>query len=88
MKSTKTAPLLNKKGIAQRRRDVLVALQEWQHEGLMVEEIMEDTGLSEWTVRGVLDELQNTNPPLVGFRERVQDHGRPTKIYFLIANSN
>jgi hypothetical protein len=35
------------------RNDVLRALQEWELTGLLVEELIEETGLSERTVRGV-----------------------------------
>lgn len=68
------------------RAAVLMTLEQWQSEGLSVEEVIDDTGLSERTVRGVLDELQKTEPRLVGYRELAQDRerGRRTRIFFLL----
>jgi hypothetical protein len=62
------------------RQAVLNDLRKWP-EGLNADEIVMDTGLAEWTVRGVLDELQKTE--IVGVYERAQDEGKPTKVFFI-----
>lgn len=68
------------------RRAVMESLRQWQSTGLSVEDLCDDTSLSAWTVRLIIDELQQASPPLVGFRERVQDRerGRRIRIYFLL----
>lgn len=70
------------------RRDVLQALEEWRDTGLTAEEICDDTGLSDRTVRGVLEELQQA--PSVSYRENAVDRerGRPVRIFFPVASEN
>jgi predicted transcriptional regulator len=67
------------------RGDVLAALSEWPQVGLTVEDIVSDTGLSERTVRGTLDEMQKADPPLVRVCERAQERGRPARVFFPLA---
>lgn len=67
-------------------QDVINALREWQDSGLMVDEIMDETGLSERTVRGVLEDLEKIDPPIVGVSERrqVSGPGKPSTFYVLL----
>ncbi len=66
------------------RGDVLRVLDEWRTVGLIASELANDTGLSDRTVRGALDEMLQMDPPLVRFIERVQDRerGRRARIFF------
>lgn len=76
------------------RRDVLRALEEWERTGSTIEDIATDTGLSLWTIRLVLDNLVNADPPLVGVQDIPKDRGpgRRGKVYRLLhagcTNSN
>ena len=65
------------------RRDVLNSLTNWRNAGSTVDDIVEETGLSERNVRAVLDELEQSDPPLVTVSERPCDRGRPAKVYDL-----
>lgn len=69
------------------RQTVIAALAEWESVGLTVGEIMNDTGLSERTVRTVIDELQKADPPGVRFYKRPVDGGRPTTVFDLIVSN-
>lgn len=65
------------------RQDVINSLTNWLGAGSTVDDIVEDTGLSERAVRGVLDELTQEETPrviIVGERQDSQ-RGRPAKVY-------
>jgi hypothetical protein len=79
-----------KRGIASERRRrqllLLVAALQWELTGLLVEELIEETGLTDRTVRSVLDELLIMDPPLVAFRERPRrdgERGKQPKVFSL-----
>jgi hypothetical protein len=68
------------------RQDVLNSLTNWQGVGSTANDLIEETGLSDRVVRGVLDELQTTDPPRVvvtGERATDGERGRPAKVYDL-----
>lgn len=63
------------------REDVLNSLKNWKGVGSSVDDLIEETGLSERVVRGVLEEIE----PLliVGERTRDGERGRSAKVYDL-----
>ena len=66
----------------QDRSDVLALIDDWQDTGLTIQEIEDDSGLSDRTIRGVLEELLS-DPPRIGVREeQAGKHGRRAKNYF------
>jgi hypothetical protein len=69
----------------QDRSDVLSLIDDWRDTGLTIQEIEDDTGLSDRTIRGVLEELLG-DPPRVGVREeQAGKHGRRAKNYFSLS---
>ncbi len=64
------------------RGAVLAVIDDWQDVGLTIQEITDDTGLSDRVIRFILDELLSAE--LVGVREEAQagKHGRRAKNYF------
>src|SRR5688572_17554478 len=68
------------------RQMVLDSLTKWKAVGSTQNDLVEETGLSDRVVRGVLDELLQENPPLVvitGERSEPGQRGRPSKVYDL-----
>jgi hypothetical protein len=67
------------------RQDVLDSLTNWRGAGSTADDIVEDTGLSERAVRGVLDEFTQEEAPRVVITGERQDsqRGRPAKVYDL-----
>ena len=65
------------------RQDVLDSLTNWRGAGSTVDDIVEDTGLSERAVRGVLDELLQQGRVIVVGERQDSQRGRPAKVYDL-----
>jgi response regulator of citrate/malate metabolism len=68
------------------RRAVVDALQRWREarlEGADVDELSDETGLSEATVRRILNELLDEGRIEFFEKETERDRGRPTRYYFL-----
>jgi hypothetical protein len=66
------------------RQDVLNSLTNWKGAGSTVDDLVEDTGLSDSVVRGVLEELQSEGLVIVkGERSTDGERGRPAKVYDL-----
>jgi hypothetical protein len=66
------------------RQDVLNSLTNWKAVGSTVNDLLEETGLSDRVVRGVLEELQGEGLVIVtGERATDGERGRPAKAYDL-----
>ena len=65
---------------------MLDALKRWGLPGLTLDDLRDETMLSEWTLHAVLSELRQQTPALVGREKRapVGGIGAPAYIYFLL----
>lgn len=66
---------------------VLSALEEWHPSGLTIEDLIDETGLSDRTVRTALGAMLESDPATIGVRDGAPDgdRGRRARSYFLLA---